>query len=275
MSDATNAAGPTFTLHQSRYVEELERVSGRLRGPICQIGSRAQIVDTKRLNWRQRLADKGFIGADLEPGDNVDVVFDVCGDREVIRNALAPMLAGRPLRGFICAHLLEHLRTPWTAADTMAALLAPGGQIFVQVPWVQAFHGFPDDYWRMSLSGVMALFEGLELVDAFWSGGSSDVAYRVFRNGRPDHSLAARQLEATVFQVLLPPDDNKSLLKSLKDKRAYLARGYMPATVINALLRKPPAKVSRAGAGEEGAELNDAVADDAGPVADVGARLDG
>lgn len=231
---------PTFTLQQSRYAEELERICGRLSGPICQIGARAQIVDTKRLNWRQRLADKGFIGADLGPGDNVDVVFDICGDREAIRKALAPALAARPLQGIVCAHLLEHLRTPWTAADTMAALLAPGGQIFVQVPWVQAFHGFPDDYWRMSLSGVMALFDGLELVDAFWSGGSSDVAYRVLRSGRPDTSLAARQLEATMFQVLLSPDDNQRMLKALKDKRAYLARGYMPATVANALLRKPP-----------------------------------
>lgn len=230
---------PTFTLHQTRYADELERISGRLCGPICQIGARAQIIDAKRLNWRQRLAEKGYIGADLEPGDNVDAVFDICGDRPAICQALSPALAGRPLRAIVCAHLLEHLRTPWTAADTMAALLAPGGHIFVQVPWVQAFHGFPDDYWRMSLSGVLALFEGLELVDAFWSGGSSDVAYRVFRNGRPDHSLAARQLEATVFQVLLSPDDNQRMLNALADKRAYLARGYMPAMVVNVLLRKP------------------------------------
>lgn len=238
---------PTFTLHQTRYADELERISGRLRGPICQIGARAQIIDAKRLNWRQRLADKGYIGADLEPGDNVDAVFDICGDRAAICAALAPALAGRPLQGIVCAHLLEHLRTPWTAAGTMAALLAPGGHIFVQVPWVQAFHGFPDDYWRMSLSGVLALFEGLELADAFWSGGSSDVAYRVFRNGRPDTSLAARQLEATVFQVLLSPDDNRRMLKALKDKRAYLARGYMPATVINALLQKPSTRTPAPG----------------------------
>ncbi|MCW5700775.1 MAG: hypothetical protein KIT00_13140, partial [Rhodospirillales bacterium] len=105
----------------------------------------------------------------------------------------------------------------------------------------QAFRGFPDDYWRMSLSGVLELFRDFELVDAFWSGGSSDVAYRVFRKNRPDFGLPARQLEAEVFQVLLAPDDNQKLLNGLKERRAYLSRGYMPAMVVNALLRKPPA----------------------------------
>ena len=110
---------------------------------------------------------------------------------------------------------------------------------FIQVPWVQPFHAYPDDFWRISLSGLLELFSGLELVDAFYSGGSSDVAYRMWHDGVPDFSLQARQIEAAAFQILLPHDDNRRFLDKLPDRRAYLSRGYLPVMVINFLARKP------------------------------------
>ncbi len=230
---------PSLTLKQSRYRDEIERICASLEGPVCQIGARAQIVDTKALSWRARLQGKGFVGGDREPGDNVDAVFDVCDDIARIRSALEPALGGTALRGIVCAHLLEHLPRPWIAAGNIVSLLAPGGLVFVQVPWVQAFHAFPDDYWRMSLSGVAALFPGLDLVDAFWSGGSSDVSYRIVRDGRPVFGLEARTLEAHLFQVLLTAEDNRRFLAGLAERRLYLSRGYMPAMVVNYLGRKP------------------------------------
>ena len=235
------APAADLTLKQYRYADQIEAVCERLEGPVCQIGARAQVLDTKRKGWRQRLEGKGFIGADLEAGDNVDAVFDLCGRLETIQEALAPALAGRPLRGMVCAHLLEHLRKPWVAAENIAALLAPGGTVFIQVPWVQAFHGFPDDYWRMSLSGIAALFPDFELLDAFWSGGSSDIAYRVVRDGRPDPGVPLHQLEARFFQVLLAPEANQRFLKGLARGPAYLSRGYMPVMTVSYLGRKPGA----------------------------------
>ena len=232
------AAPPNFLVQQSDYKVELGRVCARLEGPVCQIGARAQTLDTKALNWRQRFADKGFIGADLEAGENVDAVFDVCDPLPAIEAALAPALGGKALGSIVCSHLLEHLRRPWVAAGNIEALLSPGGFAFIQVPWVQGFHAFPDDFWRMSLSGLLELFPGLELVDAFYSGGSSDVAYRIWRDGIVDFSLEARKIEAAAFQVLLSKGDNQRFLKSLPEQRAYLSRGYLPVIFVNYLGRK-------------------------------------
>jgi SAM-dependent methyltransferase len=237
---------PAFTLAQSAYEAEIAAVVARFEGPVCQIGARAQMIDAQERSWRGRLARRGlagadFIGADLEPGENVDAVFDLCAPLPAIEAALAPALAGRAVRGLICAHLLEHVRRPWVAAGNLAALLAPGGLLFVQVPWVQAFHAFPDDLWRISLSGLLELFPGLALVDAFVSGGSNDVAYRLHRDGRPDFSLAARRMEAKLFQLVFPAEENRRLLGMLKERRAYLSRGYLPTLFVSALFGKPAA----------------------------------
>lgn len=234
----TERDGPTVT--RIDYRAELDRIAAAMPGPVLQIGSRTQVIDRQaggRRTWRERAAGKGFVGADLEPGENVDAVFDICWPIERICAALernGPAAFG----GIVCAHLLEHVRDPFAASRNIAALLAPGGRVFVQVPWVQAFHPFPDDYWRISLSGLELLFAGLAPLDAFYSGGSADAAYRIERNGAADLSSPARAAEVELFQVLLPHAQSVQLLKAA-GKRIHLSRGYMPVTVINFVAEKP------------------------------------
>jgi len=147
-------SGPEVT--QIDYRAALDAIAEAMPGPVLQIGSRIQVIDRQaggRKTWRDRCAGKAFVGADLEPGENVDAVFDICWPLEQIRTAL--LTTGHlALGGIVCAHLLEHVKDPFAAARNIVALLAPGGRVFVQVPWVQAYHAFPDDYWRISLSGL-------------------------------------------------------------------------------------------------------------------------
>ena len=228
------------TLTQFAYKAELDRIAATLPGPVLQIGARSQVIDQQageRRTWRDRCAAQGFVGGDLEPGPNVDAIFDICWPMDRIKAAL--LATGHSGFGAVlCSHLLEHVRNPFAAARNIMALLAPGGRVFAQSPWVQGFHAFPDDYWRISLSGLEVLFEGLTTLDAFYSGGSSDVGYRIARDGRADLSLATRQAEAELFQVLLPRPASEQLLAQA-GKRVHLSRAYLPVMVINYLAEKP------------------------------------
>lgn len=237
-ASAGDASGPV--LNRLDYRAALDAVGVRLRGPVLHVGSRAQVIDRAapgRRSWAQRCAGKRVVGADLERGDNVDVVLDICWPAERIEGALAPTGIDR-FGGILCCHLLEHLRDPFGAARTISRLLAPGGLVFVQVPWVQGYHAFPDDYWRISPSGLRLLFDGLIPRDVFFSGGSGDVAWRIERDGQADFSPAVRDAEGSLFQVLLEPEANRRFLAE-QPGRVYLSRGYMPVMVINYLAEKP------------------------------------
>jgi hypothetical protein len=235
-----SSSGPTVT--QLDYKTVLDQIADSMSGPVLQIGSRTQVIDQQvgnRKTWRDRCVAKGFVGADLEAGDNVDAVFDICWPLDRIRTAL--LHAGhQAFGGIVCAHLLEHVKNPFAAARNISDLLAPGGRVFIQVPWVQAFHAFPDDYWRMSLSGLEVLFEGLTPLDAFYSGGSSDIACRIVQGERTDFSLKTRGAEAEIFQVLLPRQASERLLEQA-GKQVHLSRGYMPVMVVNFVAEKPTA----------------------------------
>lgn len=225
-------------LDKLRYQDELDRIAAAMDGPALQIGSREQVIDQQgvagRKTWRERLEGRSFTGADLYPGDNVDAVCDITWPIDQIRAAL-PHPAYKTI---ICAHVLEHVRNPFDAAQNITDMLAPGGTAFLQVPWVQGFHAFPDDFWRISVNGLGVLFPELRARDTFTSGGSSDIAYRLTRNGLTAFDIDARQAEAQLFQVLLPQQANQQMLGQLNGPQ-YLSRGYMPAMVITWIARKP------------------------------------
>jgi SAM-dependent methyltransferase len=74
-----------------------------------------------------------------------------------------------------CNAVLEHLRDPRQAANELIRVLKPGGVAFVQVPFLEYVHGWPDDYYRFTLNGLRELFRGLEEVAAGASAGPGQV----------------------------------------------------------------------------------------------------
>jgi len=116
------------------------------------------------------LFDCEYVGLDMEDGKGVDVVHDLTtGTGELGQYGL-----------IICCSILEHVKNPWLAAETLTKLLKPGGSIYISTPWVQRYHKYPDDYWRFTFPALQLLFEGLELgnqhLSTFTAGEFLDLA---------------------------------------------------------------------------------------------------
>ncbi len=93
---------------------------------------------------RQRYAD--VVGVDMQKGPGVDVVAD---------------LESAPLGEFAhieCMSMLEHCQRPWLVCANLERMLEPGGTIFITAPFAWRVHGYPDDYFRFTVSGVKSLF---------------------------------------------------------------------------------------------------------------------
>ena len=129
-------------------------------GPILEVGSKDH---GNTQPFRHLYPDNGYMGVDLEAGPNVDKVVD-----------LTEGIGGLPEHRYeliICCSILEHVKQPFTAAENITRLLAPGGTVFVSTPWVWRFHPYPNDYWRFTPSGIEEIFSDLTFDGRFWYSG--------------------------------------------------------------------------------------------------------
>ena len=109
-----------------------------------------------------------YFGLDLDPaGEDENVLSgDICADDFVDAHA--------HFRGtFDVAYsnnVFEHLRRPWVAARNILALLKPGGSCITIAPFSLRYHESPEDHFRYTHSGLVALFEEHEPVEVLLSG---------------------------------------------------------------------------------------------------------
>jgi SAM-dependent methyltransferase len=100
------------------------------------------------------------------PGQNVDVVADIC--EPAFFEAHAELEHAFDL--VYCSALLEHVPDPFACARTIRRMIKPGGHLYFAGPWVQGYHGYPDDYWRINHSGIRVLFPDLEWLVKWYQG---------------------------------------------------------------------------------------------------------
>jgi SAM-dependent methyltransferase len=55
-------------------------------------------------------------------------------------------------------NVLEHVRDPFRCASELARVVRPGGKLYVSVPFLQPYHGYPHHYYNMTESGLENLF---------------------------------------------------------------------------------------------------------------------
>ncbi len=105
------------------------------------------------------------LGCDLSAGENVDVEVDLTAPREQVLAAFG----GKTFDTVFCVSVLEHVPNVFAAAQNIQHLLRPGGALFVSVPFVFRYHGYPGDLWRFTPEAVLHLFPDVDFRDMEFS----------------------------------------------------------------------------------------------------------
>jgi hypothetical protein len=127
----------------------IERHSDRLGDDVLEVGSRMTIPDAWWIVNRD-LAKGQWLGMDMQPGEGVDVVADL--------HSLPEEWAGR-FSGVLCSEVLEHVARPWVALPKLREVMQPGSWLIVTTLFAFPEHGFPNDYYRYSRSGLELLLK--------------------------------------------------------------------------------------------------------------------
>jgi SAM-dependent methyltransferase len=91
-----------------------------------------------------------YIGVDLDPGFNVDVVMPSPYEIPLADNTADAVISGQ---------CFEHVKNPFRLMKEIFRIVKPGGVVMVVAPFLCNEHRYPIDCWRYLPDGWDALFE--------------------------------------------------------------------------------------------------------------------
>jgi SAM-dependent methyltransferase len=142
-------------LHRCLLRRDVERVAPHVRGRLLDIGCGSQ-------PYRGLLGPRveRYVGFDLPPErwQRASTRADVYG-----RGPELPF-SDRSFDTVVCFQVLEHVPEPWRIVDQAARVLRPGGCLILTTPQHFHVHGAPEDFFRFTRHGLIALAERAELL---------------------------------------------------------------------------------------------------------------
>ena len=124
---------------------------------ILEVGSR----NVTGANLRELFKDAQYIGFDIYPGENVDIVGDA--------HKLSTYFKPDSFDLVFSSAVFEHLAMPWIVAEEIQALLKIGGHVFIETHFSFSSHERPWNFFQFSDMGLKALFNpalGFETIDS-------------------------------------------------------------------------------------------------------------
>ena len=140
-------------------------------------------------------------------------------------------------------HVLEHVREPLQVLAEIARVLKPGGQLFLDVPFLHEIHHAPHDISRPTTYGLRFMTEkvGLEVVEIRPSGGYFRCLAHILEEAPTVVSGSSAGARLTRIGVAYPLKGLGWLLRKtqyaldLQDERQEFTTGY------HCIFRKPAA----------------------------------
>jgi SAM-dependent methyltransferase len=80
----------------------------------------------------------------------------------------------------ISLNVLEHVDDPFLAAAEIRRVLRPGGMLYVDVPFMQTEHGYPEHYFNVTRMGLRKLFARGMTFERHWVPNSGHPLYTLY-----------------------------------------------------------------------------------------------
>ncbi|MFN3466844.1 MAG: class I SAM-dependent methyltransferase [Candidatus Brocadiales bacterium] len=134
--------GPSYNL----CYQKLEKL-------VMGLGDSARVLD---LGSGGRVLRKGAVSLDISPQEGVNIVAD--GHRLPFPDESFDLI--------VCTALLEHVKGPEAVIEEIHRCCKKGATVYVEVPFLQSYHGAPGDYYRYTLHGLVEAFRSFEKLEA-------------------------------------------------------------------------------------------------------------
>jgi len=105
----------------------------------------------------QRWEPAEYVGIDIAPGKNVDLVCSI--------EDIPEQFGANSFDVVISTEVLEHIRDWKTAVRNLKYVLKPGGQLLLTTrSYGMRYHGYPQDFWRFEDEDFQRIFADMDIL---------------------------------------------------------------------------------------------------------------
>jgi len=169
----------------------IESHAGEMGGNVLEIGSRMHNPAAWWL-YNRDLATGAWLGIDIQDGHNVDRVQDIHDMPAEWKGQFSSVL---------CSEVMEHVARPWVALPKVREVIRPGGMIVITTLTTFHIHGYPDDYYRYTESGLRLLLEDAGFVNIGIEYGGDTV----LELKNHDETVFLKRVPLQIFAVAYVP----------------------------------------------------------------------
>lgn len=171
-------------------------------------------------------AHPSLCNLNIGPFPNVDIIAD----------AHRIPYADNSVDAVYSAAVFEHLHMPDRAAAEIHRILRPGGQAFINSPFIFVYHGYPHHYQNYTLTGHRLLFErqGLTILDADVSNGPAFAVTQIMNHFIREYTSG---MHGWLFKRLWRAAS--VLIRRIDRRERYAEKAHLLAANTYVVLEKP------------------------------------
>lgn len=106
------------------------------------------------------------IGSGSEEFSDKVITLDKFEDADIRGDAMCLPITSGSIDLALSIAVLEHLPEPALAVKEMNRILTEGGEVYIEIPFLQPFHESPNDYFRATLEGLKHWCRDFEEIDS-------------------------------------------------------------------------------------------------------------
>jgi hypothetical protein len=142
--------GPARVGARASLAEFVAYCEGLAQPRVLELGTHRSEPERSTLHRRFVPHAGEFLGTDIEPGVDVDLVADV--------HRLSAVVGAESFDAVMSFSTFEHLKYPGLAAHEVMKVLTVGGALFIQTHHTFGLHAYPFDFFRFSREALASLF---------------------------------------------------------------------------------------------------------------------
>ena len=104
-------------------------------------------------------------GTQSSSANKVNLDIDRFVNVNVVASALDIPFADETFTLIRSSAVLEHVRGPNRMVEEIFRVLKPEGYVYVEVPFLQHYHAYPNDFQRYTIEGLKTLFQAFKIIE--------------------------------------------------------------------------------------------------------------